>query len=147
MSDDSEGFGEERRDAKRTQVYALFLKHLRETSDLPGERAEKALRSVLCALEQWLLGDEVEELRARLPPSLRDALHACLPRRERLLGRSGADELLQRVAEDTGGDPPLAESVTRAVFSTVRTHISEGEAEQVGDELPADLRALWARPI
>jgi uncharacterized protein (DUF2267 family) len=155
MADDPEGTGGEqgqglrarRHQAKQTQTYSLFLKDLCERSGLPRERAEKALVSVLCVLEQRLLHGEVDDLRAHLPTKLQEALQACTPRPEQPPGKVGLDEFLQKVAEDLGGDQALALSVTRAVLGTVRAHISEGEAEQVGHELPADLRALWARPI
>jgi uncharacterized protein (DUF2267 family) len=153
MADDPEGTGGEqgqrlrgrRHEAKQTQTYSLFLKDLCERSGLPRERAERALVSVLCVLEQRLI--EVDDLRAQLPVKLQEALQACTPRPEQPLGKFGLDEFLQKVAEDLGGDPALAVSVTRAVLATVRAHLSEGEAEQMGHELPADLRALWARPI
>lgn len=155
MADDSEGAGGEQRqdlrarqrEAKRTQTYTLFLKDLCERSRLPGEQAEKVLVSVLCALEQRLGNGEVSDLYAQLPLKLQDALQACLPKREQPQALPGLDALLQRVAKDLDGDQALALSVIRAVLSTVRAHISEGEAEQVGHELPADLRALWARTI
>lgn len=152
MADDSEVFGEERnpsarRAERRAQAHAFILKELGAASGLPAEHAQKALVSVLCALEQWLVRDESEDLRVPLPRMLREALRACTPRRERLPGKAGVDELLQRVAEDIGGDSPRAESVTRAVLAAVRAHITEDEAEQVGNELPVELRALWARTL
>ncbi|PTL80616.1 DUF2267 domain-containing protein [Vitiosangium sp. GDMCC 1.1324] len=154
MADEPEGMGEQqldlrarRREARRTQTYALFLKDFCAASGLPRDRAEKALVSVLCALEQRLIKGEADDLRAQLPMKLQEALQACNPQRERPVWKFGLDEFLQMVAEDIGGDRAQAESVTRAAFATVRAHITEGEAEQVGHELPADLRALWARPI
>ncbi|HEX8825517.1 MAG TPA: DUF2267 domain-containing protein [Archangium sp.] len=154
MSDDSEGFGQSgqdlrsrRHEAKHAQTYALFLKHFCERSGLPRERSEKALVSVLCALEQRLLQPAADDLRAQLPMKLQEALRACAPQRERSPRTFSVDELLQKVAEDLGEDTTRAESVTRAVFATVRAHVTEGEAEQVAHALPADLRAFWARPI
>ncbi|WP_257453943.1 DUF2267 domain-containing protein [Archangium lipolyticum] len=154
MADEPEGFGEQgqdlrarRREARRARTYSLFLEGLREKSGLPSELAEKALFSVLCTLEQWLLQCEAGDPRSRLPVKLQEALQGCDPQRERPLRNSSVDALLQRVAGELGGDTAQAECITRAVFSTVRAHLSEGEAAQVGDELPADLRALWARAI
>jgi uncharacterized protein (DUF2267 family) len=154
MADEPEGFGEQgqdlrarRRGEKRTRTYSLFLDDLRERSGLPSEHAEKALLSVLCTLEQWLLLGEEDDPRTRLPMKLQEALQACAPQGEPPSWKSGVDALLQQVAGDLGGDTARAESITRAVFATVRAHISEGEAAQVGDELPVDLRALWARSI
>lgn len=152
MADEPEDFeGQEprarRRDTKRTRMYSLFLEDLRERSGLPGEHAEKVLFSVLCTLEQWLLQGEAGDPRVQLPMKLQEALQACEPRNERPLWKSNADALLRKVAGELGSDTALAESTTRAVFATVRAHLGEGEAAQVGDELPADLRALWARSI
>ncbi len=154
MADEPEGMGEERqgsrtqqREARRIKTYSLFLEKLREASSLPGERAEKALILVLCALEQQLVNGEVDDLRAQLPVKLQEALQGCRPRPERTPWTSGMDDFLQKVAEDIGGDKAMAESVTRAVLATVRAHMTEGEAERLGNELPEELRVRWARPI
>jgi uncharacterized protein (DUF2267 family) len=128
-------------------MYSLLLEDLRERSGLPREHAEKVLFPVLCTLEQWLLQGEAGDPRVQLPMRLQEALHAREPRHERPPWKSGVDALLEKVAGELGSDTALAESITRAVFATVRAHLSEGEATQVGDTLPADLRALWARSI
>jgi uncharacterized protein (DUF2267 family) len=136
-----------RRDTKHTRMYSLFLEDLRERSGLPREHAEKVLFSVLCTLEQWLLQGEAGDPRVQLPMKLQEALQACEPRHERPSWKSNADALLRKVAGELGSDMALAESTTRGVFAMVRAHLGEGEAAQVGDELPPDLRALWARSI
>ena len=50
------------------------------------------------------------------------------------------------VALDFGIPDAEAESLVRAVFATVRNHISEGEAHDVQSQLPKDLQPLWMQP-
>jgi uncharacterized protein (DUF2267 family) len=152
MADEPEDFEGQaprarRRETGRRRMYSRFLEDFRERSGLPGEHAEKVLFPVLCTLEQWLLQGEAGDPRVQLPMKLQEALQACEPRHERTSRKSSVDALLHQVAGELGGDTALAESTTRAVLATVRAQLSEGEAARVGDELPADLRALWARSI
>ncbi len=89
------------------------------------------------------MGTEVKHLEAQLPAKVRDLLRRC-PRHEGLPPRKfKLLEFLQRVGEDLDTTPNEAERLSRAVFATVRGHISEGEADDVMGQLPADLRALW----
>ncbi|XXF78174.1 DUF2267 domain-containing protein [Myxococcaceae bacterium GXIMD 01537] len=125
------------------QTYALFLRELEERG-VDKDLAPKAIESVLCALEQRLVENEGRHLEAQLPKRVQALLQRCprhLGRPPRKLNR---DEFLEMVASDLGCDLTQAEGLTRAVFSTVREHISEGEAEDVAIELPLDLRTLWA---
>lgn len=125
------------------QTYALFLRELEERG-IDHDLAPKAIESVLCALEQRLVENDARHLEAQLPRKVQALLQRC----PRHLGRPplklDRDEFLRMVGEDLGCDVNEAEQLTRAVFSAVREHISEGEAEHVAMHLPFDLRTLWA---
>jgi uncharacterized protein (DUF2267 family) len=105
--------------------------------------AEKAAVSVLCSLEQRILGEEASDLEAQLPRKLRELMahcgrHAGLPSR-----KFGRAELLRTVSHELGVDPATAEETAHAVFSTVAERVSAHEVGQVIHQLPRDLRKLW----
>ncbi|MCP3137102.1 DUF2267 domain-containing protein [Pyxidicoccus xibeiensis] len=135
----------QRRESRTAQTYAHFLKDLEQKANIGRELAEKAAQSVLCMLEQRLMDTEAKHLEAQLPLKVRELLQRC-PRHQGTAPRKyKLEQFLAMVAEDLDTTPNEAERLSRAVFSTVREHISEGEAEDVMGQLPNDLRALWAR--
>jgi uncharacterized protein (DUF2267 family) len=112
---------------------------------LDHELAERAAGSVLQRLAARLTRGEATDLVAQLPRMLVDLLDE--PRPERPIDKFGREELLAGVAADLGVFQDKGEVIVRAVFATVRAHISEGEAEKVGMQLPRNLEALWAQSI
>jgi uncharacterized protein (DUF2267 family) len=138
---------EMRRETRRSQTYKAFLKNLCAIGSMSEEEAERAAVSVLCVLEQRLFGEEAAHLEAQLPAKLQELLVRC----ERHIGKPtskfGREGFLQMVADDLGVDPNEAERKSRAVFTAVREQVSEGEVEDVINQLPADLRELWQRAI
>jgi uncharacterized protein (DUF2267 family) len=133
----------ERHEQHLAQTYARFLTELEERG-VDRDLAPKAIESVLCALEQRLVENEARHLEAQLPRKVQALLQRC----PRHLGRPplklDRDAFLRMVSQDLRCDTDEAERLTRAVFDTVREHISEGEAEDVAMHLPHDLRSLWA---
>ncbi|MFP2906827.1 DUF2267 domain-containing protein [Pyxidicoccus sp. 3LFB2] len=135
----------QRSESRTTQTYVLFLRDLESKANISRERAEQAAQSVLCLLEQRLMDGEVKHLEAQLPRKVRELLQRC-PRHQGTAPRKfKLEQFLAMVSEDLDTTPNEAERLSRAVFATVREHISEGEAEDVMGQLPLDLRALWAR--
>jgi uncharacterized protein (DUF2267 family) len=138
---------QQRRETRRSQTYKAFLRNLMALGAMNEEEAEKAAVSVLCVLEQRLIGEEAAHLEAQLPGKLQELLVRC----ERHLGRPaskfGREDFIRMVGEDLEVDDFQAEKKIRAVFSAVREQVSEGEIEDVLGQLPADLRELWQRAI
>jgi uncharacterized protein (DUF2267 family) len=145
MDDELRLLRERRHQARCTRRYSFFLEDLRERSGLPREQARQSLVSVLCALEQPLRHVTADDPRAWLPLKLQEAFQACSHPGAAADGPSGLEAFLQRVEAGTGADRARAERMTRTVFASLRACITESEAQQVSDALPADLRALWAR--
>jgi|SRR5215217_3526896 len=132
-----------RHESRTARTYSFFLKDLEARAGVDRPLAERAAESVLCTLEQRLMSGEVKDLEAQLPEKVRDLLRRC-PRHEGLPPRKFKMlEFIQMVADDLDTTPNEAERLTRAVFATVREHVSEGETDEVIGQLPADLRALW----
>jgi uncharacterized protein (DUF2267 family) len=134
---------QQRRESRQSQTYKAFLKRLCEKGRYSEEIAEQSAVSVLCALEQRLMPEEARDMEAQLPMKLQNLLYRC----EKHLGQApqkfGREEFLAMVAEDLGMQSSETESVVRHVFDTLREQVSEGEIEQVIQQLPADLRELW----
>jgi uncharacterized protein (DUF2267 family) len=136
-----------RRESRTSQTYAAFIKHLCDRGGMSPSVAEKAAVSVLCAIEQRIFGEEAQDLEAQLPQKLVELLNRC----ERHESgppphKFGRVEMLQMVAQDLGLNPEAVEPVIRAVLDAIRDQVSEGEVEQVMEQLPHDLRDLW-RPV
>ncbi|RKH40846.1 DUF2267 domain-containing protein [Corallococcus sicarius] len=137
-----------RHESRTSQTYKAFLKYLCDVGKLPSEQAaEDAAVSVLCVLEQRLVGEEDKDLEAQLPMKLRELMIRC-DRHEagpppQKFGRA---EMMSMVAEDLDMEPEDTEPIIRAVFSAIQAQISTGESDDIAGELPPDLRDLWARP-
>jgi uncharacterized protein (DUF2267 family) len=132
----------QRREARASQTWRNFLMDLRSATALDAEAAADTAVSVLCRLEERLTDEEARDLEAQLPVKLQQMLaEAC--------GQVDAIHKLNRyqfvasVALDLGIPDAKAEHLVRAVFATVRSHISEGEARDVRSQLPKDLQAVW----
>jgi uncharacterized protein (DUF2267 family) len=134
----------QRRESRAAQTYAAFLGDL-EKKGLARPLAEKTAQAVLCALEQRLMDSEARHLEAQLPLKMRALLQRCPRHAGQPPRKFGRAEFLRVIADELGCDVDEAERLARAVLTTVRDHISEGEAEDVIGQLPQDLRTLWVR--
>ncbi len=135
-----------RHESRTSTTYKNFIKSLAELGNMTEEEAENASVSVLCALEQRIMSDEARDLEAQLPFKLQELLHRCERHEGGVPERFGREEFLEMVANDIDCSPEEAESIARSVFTTVRSQITEGEAEDVASQLPRDLQDLWRRP-
>lgn len=139
---------QQRHESRTSQTYAAFLKRLSERGGMTPSTAEQAAVSVLCALEQRIFGEEARDLEAQLPQKLRELMHRC-ERHEAgpPPDKFGRAEMLDMVAGDLGLKAEAVEPIIRAVFATLQERISEGEAEEVMNQLPHDIRDLWQRAV
>ena len=137
----------QRAESRSSQTYKAFINHLCERGGMSPSVAQQAAVSVLCAIEQRIYSEEAADLEAQLPRKLTELLHSCERHEEELPARFGREELLKRVGEDLSLNPDAVEPVVRAVLDAIRHQISEGEAEDVMSQLPADMRDLWGRAI
>ncbi|HYH94622.1 DUF2267 domain-containing protein [Hyalangium sp.] len=136
------GIRAQRSESRAAQTFAFFLRDL-EARGLDRKLAEQAIQSVLCVLEQRLMSDEARHMEAQLPRKVVALLERCPNHQGRPYRKFGRTEFLGMVAEDLGVDMKAAERITHAVLSTVREHITEGEAMDVLGQLPRELRTLW----
>jgi CBS domain-containing protein len=132
----------QRSESRAAQTYSFFMRNL-EAKGLDRKLAEQALQSVLCVMEQRLMSEEARHMEAQLPRKVVALLERCPKHQGKPYRKFGRNEFLALVAEDLGVDLGEAEHITCAVLSTVREHISEGEAMDVLGQLPHELRTLW----
>ena len=103
-----------------------------------------------------VLGAVMRSLRDRLPPGLSAHLSAELPLlvrgsyfehwrpgQEDLKMRSLA-QFLERVSDGLAGTKPIGSlDAVRSVFAVLERHLEHGQAENVRQALPEEIRALW----
>lgn len=136
-----------RSESRQSSTYKAFLKDLCAQGNFDEKSAEKAASSVLCLLEQRIMHDEAKDLNAQLPRKLQTLLQRC-ERHETLRPRDiNREEFVKMVCEDLGSSREEAERSMRAVFQTLRQHVSEGEIEEVIGNLPRDLRPYWHQTV
>jgi uncharacterized protein (DUF2267 family) len=111
----------------------------------PGEveATERGTAAVFHALRDRLTPREADQVAAQLPALLKDVWTAG-ERVEREPTKLHRSEFLERIRQDAGlMTARQAEWLTVAVFSALKTQLSEGEAEDVVAQLPKDLKELW----
>lgn len=136
----------QRHESRAGSTYKAFLQDLRSIGGFDEAEAERAAVTVLCLLERRVHSAEAEDLNAQLPLKLRELIQRCGIHEGRPARKFGRDEFFRMVAEDLEKDVSEVEPIVRAVLTTVRAQVSEGEAQQFGDMLPHDLQELWRRP-
>lgn len=151
MADINQQEIENRRQARHEShamgTYKQFLKDLQNLAGLHDEQqAERAAVSVIGVFEQRIYGEAVRDLEAQLPSILRELLQHGERHEGKPTKKFGSEELFNKVAADLGMDRAKVEPLVRAVVATVRAHITEGEAQNISDQLPSDMAELWMLP-
>jgi uncharacterized protein (DUF2267 family) len=133
---------------RTVQETDIWLNELRERMQVANkDTAYAALRAVLHELRDRLTVNEAAQLAAQLPMLIGGMYFnswkpAVNPTRVRTV-----QEFLDGVRDRAPGheelDPELA---TRCVFALLARHVSPGEIDDVIQQLPVELRALWTSP-
>lgn len=100
--------------------------------------AVRATRATLEVLGQRLFGGEAKDLAAQLPQEVGYYL-----RQDGQSESFGLDEFFARVSEHAKVDLPVAVHHARAVISVVRDAVSQGEIDDVRNQLPAEYDPLF----
>ena len=111
------------------------------------EAAYAALRATLHTLRDRIPPKEAVEFGSQLPMLVRGFyFEGFNPANTPVVDRH-KDEFLARVKELYHQEDIDTEQMVRAVFSTVNSFVSEGQAEEIRQMLNADYRdELWAKP-
>jgi uncharacterized protein (DUF2267 family) len=121
-----------------------WLSEICETIGPDRQRAYNVLRAVLHSLRDRLTVDQAAHLGAQLPMLVRGIyFESWKPARNPQKWRSG-EEFLAHVSGELQNLRPIdAKDVTRAVFKVINHHIDPGEAADVAQALPKDVRSMW----
>lgn len=141
-----ESTNRERHESRAGSTYKAFLRDVEALGGFDEKLAEQATVSVLCALDRRIRGEEARQLHAQLPSKLRELVQRCELHAGEKPEKFDREEMFEAVASDLGRAAGEVEGIVRTVFLALRSHVSEGEAEDVASQLPQDIADLWMRP-
>lgn len=119
-----------------------FLNEVRDRGEYQSrDEAEHVSTAVLWVLATRIAPEEADDLAARLPAPLDEALHLERGRPESF----GLEEFLWRVAEQTGARPRTAQWDACAVLSTVADAVPGGRVDHLLSRLPTRYAELFGR--
>jgi uncharacterized protein (DUF2267 family) len=128
---------------QKTNVWLKDL--MEEMGSQDRQEAYRVLRATLHALRDRLTIEETAQLAAQLPMLVRGFYYEGWDPTGKPLKERHKDEYLAAVQKELGGDADIdPEEVTRAVFRVFSHHITPGEAKDVKQVLPSEIRELWA---
>ena len=119
--------------------YDQFIAGVRNLAEMDSrDEAERATRATLETLKERLAGNEPSNLAAQLPGDLKSAL-------EGTGGQQGfsLDEFYERVARREGVGKEEAAAHARAVGTTIRSAVTEGELDDVRVQLGPEFAELF----
>lgn len=127
--------------ARSTATLARFVNAVAGETGLDDrDQARTALDIVLGALVRRLTANEAKDLIAQLPSLLQPDLQTLPAGPDKTITAAMIEDELAR---DLDLDPDEAARVHAAVAGVIAGSISEGEAEDIRGQLPAELRALF----
>ena len=112
-----------RHESRAGSTYKAFLKDLCSIGNFDEPFAERAAISVLCYLEQRVMGEEASDLNAQLPSKLRELVQRCEIHEGKPRDKYGREQFFQMVAGDLKKDPSEIEPIVRAVITAVRSQV------------------------
>ena len=127
-----------------------FLKKVRVRAGMSSnEDTKRGVEAVLDTLKARISYEAGDNVAAQLPKDLKDMWESSLLQRlQRSFGGVEHMDLgafLARVAQKASlNDVQAAETLTFAVFATIREQVTPGAAESIEHQLPQDIRDMWA---
>jgi uncharacterized protein (DUF2267 family) len=113
-----------------------FLRRVAEREGVDEDAAEEHTRAVLTALAVAVAPGELGDMVAQLPREFAPLLKAAGIGRERAMAEP---DFVSRVAALAGVDRDRARRAAEAVLETLAVRISNGEVEDLKEDLPRDL--------
>lgn len=132
--------------AAHADTWGPVLDRIEGSRALPRDvDAADAARAVLCALSSRVSREEALRLAGSLPAELGSLVHPCIRHRREEAEAFDRPEFLRRVAQDLRVTSEEADRIACAVVSALKDRIPADEVQQIGDQLPGDLKELWQR--
>jgi uncharacterized protein (DUF2267 family) len=115
-----------------------FEQSVGDRAGMPADRARVLIQATLQTLAERLSGGEASDLAAQLPKPMKE----WLPPAGEPAQSFGLDEFIRRVSDRAQVPPDTARQAVRAVFTTVREAVTEGEFKDVMSQLPSEFSEL-----
>jgi uncharacterized protein (DUF2267 family) len=130
-----------------------FVKEVQELTALPDvEMAEQGTQIVLSLLSHRLTPNEAKDVAAQLTPDLKSVWNSdtwitnflSISRQFQLKYRK-KEELYSLISNEVEKRqlPVGAEVLAMAVFHVLKENITDGEAQDIADQLPRDIEDVW----
>jgi uncharacterized protein (DUF2267 family) len=115
-----------------------FINEVARHAGVSTQQAETLTKAVLSALADRLTGGEADDIASQLPKGIKEAMLPTTPEAEPF----GLSEFIERVARRAGVTGEQAEVGARAVMTTLREAITEGEFKDMMAQLPKEFEQL-----
>jgi uncharacterized protein (DUF2267 family) len=115
-----------------------FINAVARRAGVSTQQAESLTKAVLSALADRLTGGEADDVASQLPKGIKEAMLPTNPEAEPF----GLSEFIERVVSRAGVTPEQAEVGARAVMTTLRDAITEGEFKDMMAQLPEEFEQL-----
>ena len=115
-----------------------FINTVARRAGVSTQQAESLTKAVLSALADRLTGGEADDIASQLPKGIKEAMLPTTPEAEPF----GLSEFIERVVSRAGVTPEQAEVGARAVMTTLRDAITEGEFKDMMAQLPKEFEQL-----
>lgn len=122
----------------------IWIREIGEQIQCDDQRAYHALRAVLHALRDRLSVVEASDLASQLPLVIRGVFYEnWRPSKTPVRDRT-KDQFLRHIFDAFPNDLDIdPEEVVRSVFEVMTRHVSDGEIQDVKDNLPKTLQEYW----
>jgi uncharacterized protein (DUF2267 family) len=136
------------RDVPGNDMAERFLRDIDEAVVLPRDvSAADAALATTCTLTTRLSAGEAEDVLRALPHAISGLLGRCARHQGEPGEAFGKAEFLRRVADHLGVRELEAEPIVLAVFSALRAWLAGKGVEDVADQLPSELKAVWRAAV
>ena len=124
-----------------------FIRRVAEREGVEPERAEQHARAVLIALARLVRGEEITRLAAQLPSEYKRVLYEAAKRTRDPAAPEvvSLEAFVSRVARRSAVGLPKAQWLSEAVLETLAERIAGGEADDIAEQLPQELRQTLER--
>jgi uncharacterized protein (DUF2267 family) len=119
-----------------------FLRRVAEREEVDEETAEEHAKAVFAALARLVRGEEITRLAAQLPSEYRRLLWEATKRHRDPAAPEvlGVEIFAKRVARHGALEITEAQRAGEAVLETLAERVAGGEADDLAEQLPAELR-------
>lgn len=129
-----------RAEARAQQVNDRFITAVMDATGLDRDRAERGMTLGICMLCHRLTPEQAQHTIAQLPSKLHERLISCADGPDRAIT---AAAMQVEISRSLSLDSAAANDFLVSLFSVLHDFVSHGQMEEVRDQLPEDIRAMF----